>query len=534
VNELNVANFTKGENFKEIYQILIRANEQKLETDVIDHGEEECRVASSEEEKLESVPDIKKNSSSFGDLNKSSESSVSLSCSVPSSENYFSSRKQSVDIDDDNRTFLSTKKKISNILKSSIRNKGCAKLRNENKTEYTPESGSTFYCQAQERLPRSVRRSREQANRRSSSLNLLLSRKAGGGDGPGEGEKEEAIQGEKGSAVEAVSKSQDTCVNKMSMLQRLAMSALHLSAPASPLLLRQRRQSWVQLSGHPGSLAPAGPGTIWKKRGAEPHETEVYSRLMKDSARVIVPTFFREVAYADDHFIEMQDLLFPFKKPSLMDIKMGSRTFLEDEVANAKPREDLYKKMVAVAPLEPTAAERQAKAVTKRRYMQFREDLSSSRELGFRVEAMRVHGSPAETDMKTVRSRADVVAALSSFARRDGVRRALIRQLRRLRDVFERSDFFRVHEVIGSSLLLVYDEDQAGVWIIDFAKTRRLPEGVRVTHRKPWSPGNHEEGFLTGLDNLIEMMEQLKTSKPKKRSLFKKSKHAGSTDSDRN
>ena len=37
-----------------------------------------------------------------------------------------------------------------------------------------------------------------------------------------------------------------------------------------------------------------------------------------------------------------------------MDIKIGTRTFLEAEVANKHKRVDLYKKMIELAPNEPT------------------------------------------------------------------------------------------------------------------------------------------------------------------------------------
>ena len=39
--------------------------------------------------------------------------------------------------------------------------------------------------------------------------------------------------------------------------------------------------------------------------------------------------------------------------------------------------------------------------------------------------------------------------------------------------------------------------------MIDFAKT--LSVDKELTHREPWVVGNHEDGYLTGLDNLIEV-----------------------------
>ena len=64
-------------------------------------------------------------------------------------------------------------------------------------------------------------------------------------------------------------------------------------------------------------------------------------------------------------------------------------------------------------------------------------------------------------------------------------------------------------QVIGSSLLFVYDKQQTSVHIIDFGKTTPLPAGVRVDHRSPWREANHEDGYLFGLDNLIELWREL-------------------------
>lgn len=82
----------------------------------------------------------------------------------------------------------------------------------------------------------------------------------------------------------------------------------------------------------------------------------------------------------------MEDLItrFDLKTLNIMDIKLGTRTFLESEVSNTKPRSDLFDKMYKIDPSAFTEEELQDKSVTKLRYMQFREKLSSTNDLGFR------------------------------------------------------------------------------------------------------------------------------------------------------
>ena len=88
----------------------------------------------------------------------------------------------------------------------------------------------------------------------------------------------------------------------------------------------------------------------------------------------------------------MQDLLYGFQNPSIMDVKIGIRTFLENESDDkeTKPRSDLYKKLFNISPNELTVEENELKAITKKRYMQWRENSSSSSSLGFRIEAIKV------------------------------------------------------------------------------------------------------------------------------------------------
>ncbi|KAJ8883438.1 hypothetical protein PR048_015281 [Dryococelus australis] len=299
------------------------------------------------------------------------------------------------------------------------------------------------------------------------------------------------------------------CDQDRSLLKFLALNALDLTAPASDILLKNRQNAWFQLSGHPDCFAPAGPGTIWKKRsgGPENAEREVYEVVGADPlTRDIVPRYFREVEYRGEKFIELQDLLHGFTDPHVMDVKMGTRTFLESEVQKITARHDLYQKMVQVDPNAPTLEEHKQKAVTKLRYMQFREQQSSTCSQGFRIEAMKFRGMPPVKDLKKVKSREEVMATMALFlAGRDDIRQRLVQRLHEIRTKFEQSSYFKSHEVVGSSIFMIYDDTKVGAWIIDFAKTHPVPNGTALGHRQPWVQGNHEDGFLFGLDSLISV-----------------------------
>ncbi|KAH8298064.1 hypothetical protein KR018_005958 [Drosophila ironensis] len=317
---------------------------------------------------------------------------------------------------------------------------------------------------------------------------------------------------------------------QMSLLKFLAINALELSAPATPHLLQHQTRSqtqtqaqpqaqtqsqakpqgWMQLSGHPESIVPTSTGIVRKRiAGVEDSELHAYRLICQEPQTAqIVPAFFGMRELQGQHYIELQDLLAGFRDPCVMDIKMGCRTFLESEVSNATLRPDLYQKMIAVDAGAPTQAEHEAQAITKLRYMTFRESLSSSQSKGFRIEALRLRGRPPVKDLKTCRSSDQIAQTIEQFlATRRSVQKELLKRLKQMRLVIEQSAFFARHEIVGSSIFIVYDDERVGVWLIDFAKSRELPAQVRVDHRSAWTPGNREEGLLRGMDELIRAFE---------------------------
>jgi len=245
--------------------------------------------------------------------------------------------------------------------------------------------------------------------------------------------------------------------------------------------------------------------------GLEDNEVHAYRLICQEPQTAqIVPAYFGIQEMQGQHYIELQDLLSGFRDPCVMDIKMGSRTFLESEVSNATLRPDLYQKMIAVDAGAPTPAEHEARAITKLRYMTFRESLSSSQSKGFRIEALRLRGRPPVKDLKTCRTSEQIGQTIEQFlAARRSVQKELLKRLKHMRLVIEQSSFFARHEIVGSSIFIVYDDDRVGVWLIDFAKCRELPPQVRVDHRSPWTPGNREEGLLRGMDELIRSFEEV-------------------------
>jgi len=257
------------------------------------------------------------------------------------------------------------------------------------------------------------------------------------------------------------------------------------------------------------SRQSATPGSSW--RGIQ--ATLELGRLRISD---LAPEYCRTISCGDEdeQFLELEDCLALYNcSPCIMDCKIGIRTYQEEELAKArekpKLRKDMYEKMVAVDPSAPTDQEHSVKGITKPRYMVWRETISSTATLGFRIEGIKKDGNSSK-DFKTTSTKEQVVMHFQNFLK--GYPDVVSDYVRRLEDIksrLEQSEFFKGHELIGSSLLFVHDDKRSNIWLIDFGKTSPLPADITIDHKSAWEVGNHEDGYLIGLENIINMFKQL-------------------------
>lgn len=118
-------------------------------------------------------------------------------------------------------------------------------------------------------------------------------------------------------------------------------------------------------------------------------------------------------------FLEMEDVLATFKTPSVMDIKLGIRTFLEEELEkareNPKLRKDMFEKMIQIDLNGPTEEEKKSRGITKARYMTWRDTSSSSSTLGFRIDGIKYHNGTMSREFKTIKSEQEITQIICKF-----------------------------------------------------------------------------------------------------------------------
>lgn len=156
------------------------------------------------------------------------------------------------------------------------------------------------------------------------------------------------------------------------------------------LCKKSEQKKWIQLSGHSSSFFTFS-GLLCKKCPRNGNEVQVYSLLMQDEKmNDFIPSYHGIFDVNNESFIIIDNLLRHFNDPCILDMKMGIRTFLEEEIANSEPRNDLFEKIIKLDESLLSPEQKATGTITKVDYMQLREQISSSGNLGFRIEGFKV------------------------------------------------------------------------------------------------------------------------------------------------
>jgi len=267
---------------------------------------------------------------------------------------------------------------------------------------------------------------------------------------------------------------------------------------------KERRKTWVQAAGHEGSFVEGNKkGTVLKKYSLQ--EEECYKELMQDNLMRAVPRFFQTVEIEGEKYMELCCCLSDFKNPSIMDIKMGVRTFVESEVSLNKQRSDLYERMISEDPESTTEEENRKKSVTKLRYLDWRDERSSSRSLGFRVEGL-IKDGKTNKDFKSLKSQMEISCLLKSFISNGKIKKKYLERLKEIESLCIQSNFFQRHQLIGTSLLFVNDDKNGNIWMIDFGKSYKA-----IAENEKMDFSRRENGYLDGLRNIISILESIRS-----------------------
>ncbi|VVD00095.1 unnamed protein product [Leptidea sinapis] len=76
---------------------------------------------------------------------------------------------------------------------------------------------------------------------------------------------------------------------------------------------------------------------------------------------------------------------------------------------------DMYEKMIQIDPKAPSEEEHRSKGVTKPRYMIWRETISSTATLGFRIDGVKKADGTSSKDFKTTKTREQILEAFKDF-----------------------------------------------------------------------------------------------------------------------
>jgi len=234
-----------------------------------------------------------------------------------------------------------------------------------------------------------------------------------------------------------------------------------------------------QTGGHAGTFHKVDEQKIMKKVGK--NEFQFYQEIHNyPSLQILAPQFFGVQEKDENNFIIIQDLTHGFKKPCILDVKIGRQSFGED----ASPE--------------------------KKESMEAKDKQSTTFPLGARITAMKVYQNESQTyiskgksDGKKVTVDGFQVALSEFFHNGTTIRKNLIPLfLEKLTKVVEWAETQGDVRVYSSSVLFIYDgeiqeEERVELKLIDFAHVHKIQDEGK------------DEGYIFGIKNLAQYLTNI-------------------------
>jgi len=238
-----------------------------------------------------------------------------------------------------------------------------------------------------------------------------------------------------------------------------------------------------QMGGHEGTFQKMDAAKIMKNAGDA--ETAFYEEIHNYPAlQSFAPTFFGVKELDGKKYIVIEDLTHTFKKPCILDVKIGRQSFGED----ASPE--------------------------KKASMEAKDKKSTTHPLGMRITAMKVYQVESGDYVKTGKAEGKDVtvdnfqSALSAYFHNGKELRkelipAFIEKIQKIREWMETQGELRIY---SSSVLFVYDGEEGSdnqnvaVKIIDFAHVFKI------------SDDGKDDGYIFGINNLLNTLEAIHSS----------------------
>lgn len=98
-----------------------------------------------------------------------------------------------------------------------------------------------------------------------------------------------------------------------------------------------------------------------------------------------------------------------------MKVKLGYRSFSLEDIEDKKVYEILYNKMIQLDQYEANSQEMANKAITKYRYRRWRDRISSSLDLAFRIEKIMIKDKPQLFNLKILKEVNEIEKLIGEF-----------------------------------------------------------------------------------------------------------------------